>query len=91
MTTGVVLTIGLIGLALVGLVLLRDQDRRIRITTTVGIVGGFSVATGLALVAGKGALSSVAIGSLSAAVLAAALMAQWRLIRALFARQGHEL
>ena len=87
----VVLVVGLAGLALVALLLVREPDARIRNATVAGTIGGFVVACGIALAAGKSLLVATATGALSAAALALVLLGQWRLIRALFARQGRRL
>ena len=92
MTTAlVVLGVGVVGLGLLALLLTREPDRRIRLTTIGGAVGGFLLALVLAFAAGTDGLAALATATLGAAVLALALIAQWRLFRSLFARQGRKL
>lgn len=91
MSALVVLVIGLLGLALVGLLLAREPDGRVRVAGLGGVGGGFLLAFMIALAAGKGALAALAVGVLGAAVLALVLLGQWRLVRSLFARQGRRL
>ena len=87
----VVLAVGVLGLALLALLLAREPDRRVRLTTIAGAVGGFLLALLLALAAGTDGLAALATATLGAAVLALVLIVQWRLFRALFARQGRKL
>ena len=83
--------VGLVGLALVALLLVREPDMRIRLAALAGAVGGFALALLLALAFGQDGLEAVATATLGAAVLALALILQWRFIRTLFARQGGKL
>ncbi len=90
-TALVVLILGVAGLALLALLLRHETDGRIRLAAIGGAAGGFLVALLLALAAGTGGLGALATATLGAAVLALALVAQWRLFRSLFARQGRKL
>ena len=90
-TATVVLIIGLVGLALAAWLLIREPDRRVRITSVVGAAGAFLCALLLALATGTGGLAAVATATLGAAVLALVLIGQWRFIRSIFARGGREL
>jgi ABC-type phosphate/phosphonate transport system permease subunit len=87
----IVLILGLAGLALVARLLIREPDMRVRVAAIGGAVGGFLLALALALAFGRDTLDSVATATLGAAVLPLTLIAQWRFIRSLFARQGREL
>ena len=87
----VVLILGLVGLVLTAVLLVREPDVRIRLAAGGGAIGGFLLALLLALAAGISALGALATASLSAAVLALVLVGQWRFVRSLFARQGRKL
>lgn len=87
----IVLVLGVVGLALVGLLLAREADTRVRVAATAGAAGGFLGALMVALALGTETLPAVATATLGAAVLSLALVAQWRLFRSLFARQGRKL
>ena len=87
----VVLILGLVGLVLTAVLLMREPDGRIRLAAGGGAIAGFLLALLLALAAGISALGALATASLSAAVLALVLVGQWRLVRSLFARQGRKL
>ena len=87
----IVLVVGLVGLALVALLLVREPDARVRRAAIAGTIAGFLIAWAIALAAGKSLLVATATGALSAAALALVLIGQWLLIRALFARQGRRL
>lgn len=90
-TAGVVLIIGLVGLALAVFLLLRDPDGRIRLAALAGAAGGFLLALLLALAFGQNGLEALATATLGAAVLALALIVQWRFFRTLYARHGGKL
>lgn len=87
----VVLVIGLVGLALTALLILKEPDGKIRVAVATGAVGGFLIALLLAVALGRGTLEALATATLGAAVLALALVAQWRFFRSLFARHGGKL
>jgi hypothetical protein len=90
-TAGVVLIIGLVGLALAVYLLVREPDTRIRLAALAGAVGGFLLALLMALAFGQGGLEALATATVGAAVLALALIVQWRFFRTLFARHGGKL
>ncbi|MGD9892688.1 MAG: hypothetical protein AB7U18_15495 [Dehalococcoidia bacterium] len=90
-TAAVVLIVGVLGLALAVFLLLREPDGRIRLAALVGAAGGFLLALLFALAFGQGGLEAVATATLGAAVLALALVVQWRFFRTLFARHGGKL
>lgn len=90
-TAVVVLIIGMIGLALTALLLIREPDIKIRIATIAGAVLAFLLAWLLAVAFGQGPLEAIATATLGAAVLAFVLIAQWRFFRSLFARHGGKL
>jgi|GEM_PF-3098279 len=90
-TALVVFIIGVAGTVLWVLLIAREPDRRVRIAATVGGVTGIVFGFLIALAAGTGALAAVATGLIGGAVLALALIVQWRLFRALFARVGGKL
>lgn len=82
----IVLLLGIAGLLASALLLRREPERRVRWATGVGALVGFALAFLMAQVSGKETTVAVAVATLSAAVLALALAAQWRLIRALTRR-----
>lgn len=90
-TAVVVLVIGLVLLAITVLLIVREPDLKIRIAALAGAVGGFLIAFLLAAAFGRDTLESVATATLGAAVLALALIVQWRFIRTLLARHGGKL
>jgi hypothetical protein len=83
----VVLVLGVAGLVLTALMLRGEPERSVRLATVLAAVGGFVVALLLALALDTGGLAAVATATLGAAVLALALISQWRLFRSLIARQ----
>ncbi len=83
MSGAIVLVAGLIGLALAAWLVAREPDRRVRVAAIGGAAGGFLIALLLALLLGTSALGALATAVLGAAVLALALVGQWRLIRGL--------
>jgi hypothetical protein len=76
-----VLLLGVAGLALTALLLVREPERRIRVAAFVGASAAFLLALLIALLAGKTALVAVATATLGAATLALVLIGQWLLIR----------
>jgi hypothetical protein len=87
----VVLVIGLLGLALTALLIVKEPDAKIRVAMAAGAIGGFVIALLLAAALGRGTLEVLATATLSGAVLALALIGQWRFFRSLFARHGGKL
>jgi hypothetical protein len=87
----VILVLGVAGLVLVALLVLREPDARIRVAVTAAALGGFLVAllAGLAFV--ETVLAALATAAIGGAVLALALIGQWRFFRSLYARQGRKL
>jgi len=90
-TVAIALVVGLAGMALAALLLVKEPDQRVRLAAAGGAVGGFVVALLLALAAGTDVLAAVATALIGGAVLALVLMGQWRFFRSLFARQGRKL
>jgi hypothetical protein len=86
MATVIVAAIALAGLLLLAYWLRQEQHPPTRLAALAGCGFGLFAAAGVALLTGKSALDSVAIGLLGAAVLPLALLAQMRMIRSMIKR-----